>query len=308
MDFTEIIIEIDTKDVETASAIANMVVPYGIYIEDYSNLETEAKEIAHIDLIDEDLLAKDRNLALIHVYISPENNPLEAISFLRERFDSAKIKHKISTQSCKMEDYINNWKKYFKPLPVGDKLLICPSWEKCNVNSPNNRTILQLDPGLAFGTGTHETTRLCLELLEKYINSNVNVLDVGCGSGILSVAAILLGAKCATGVDIDELAVKTALENAEVNNVNSKFNAVCGNLTEKIYGKFDIIVANIVADVIIELNKSIKNYMNENSIYLMSGIIELYKDKVLQSLEAEFNILDLKNENGWVAIAAELKK
>lgn len=308
MDFTEIIIEIDTKDIETASAIANMVVPYGIYIEDYSNLEAEAKEIAHIDLIDEDLLSKNRSVALIHVYLSPENNPLEAISFLRERFDYAKIKNKISTQNCKMEDYINNWKKYFKPLPVGDKLLICPSWEKCNVGSFNNRTILQLDPGLAFGTGTHETTRLCLELLEKYIKSNVNVLDVGCGSGILSVAAILLGAKRATGVDIDELAIKTALENAKVNNVSCKFNAVCGNLTEKISGKFDIIVANIVADVIIELNKSIKNYMHENSIYLMSGIIEPYKDKVLQSLEAEFNILDLKTENSWVAIAAKLKK
>ncbi len=308
MDFTEIIIEINTNDIETASAIANMVVPYGIYIEDYSNLEAETKEIAHIDLIDEDLLAKNRSLALIHLYISPENIPLEAISFLRERFGSAKIKHKISTQNCKMEDYINNWKKYFKPIPVGDKLLICPSWEKCNVNSSNNRTILQLDPGLAFGTGTHETTRLCLELLEKYINSNVNVLDVGCGSGILSIASILLGAESVTGVDIDELAVKTALENAKINNVNNKFNAVCGNLTEKISGKFDIIVANIVADVIIELNKSIKNYMNENSIYLMSGIIEPYKDKVLQSLEADFNILDLKTENGWVAIAAELKK
>lgn len=307
MNFTEIIIEINTNDVETASAIANMVVPYGIYIEDYSNLEAETKEIAHIDLIDENLLRKNRNIALIHVYISPENNPLEAIAFLRQRFDCVKIKNKISTQSCKMEDYINNWKKYFKPVPIGDTLSICPSWEKCNVNS-SNRTILQLDPGLAFGTGTHETTRLCLELLEKYINSNVNVLDVGCGSGILSIASILLGAESVTGVDIDELAVKTALENAKINNVNNKFNAVCGNLTEKISGKFDIIVANIVADVIIELNKSIKNYMNENSIYLMSGIIESYKDKVLQSLEADFNILDLKTENGWVAIAAKLKK
>ena len=134
------------------------------------------------------------------------------------------------------------------------------------------------------------------------------MLDVGCGSGILSVASILFGAQRATGVDIDELAVKTARENAKINNVDSKFNAVCGNLTEKIFGKFDIIVANIVADVIIELNKSVKNYMNENSVYLMSGIIEPYKNNVLRSLAAEFNILDTKIENGWVAIAAKLKK
>lgn len=306
MDFTEIIIEINTSDVETAAAIANMVVPYGIYIEDYSNLEAEAKEIAHIDLIDEKLLAKNRDIALIHVYISPENNPLEALSFLHERFEAVKINYEISTQNCKMEDYINNWKKYFKPLPVGNKLLICPSWEKCNVNS-SNRKIIQLDPGLAFGTGTHETTRLCLEMLEKYVESGMAVLDIGCGSGILSVASILLGAQSAIGVDIDELAVKTARENAKINNVNDNFTAICGSLTEKVTGKFDIVVANIVADVIIELNKSVKNYMHKNSIYLMSGIIEPYKANVLNSLKENFDIIDEKTENGWVAIVAKIK-
>lgn len=306
MDFTEIIIEINTNDVETAAAIANMVVPYGIYIEDYSNLEAESKEIAHIDLIDEELLAKNRDIALIHVYISPENNPLEALSFLQERFDAAKINYEISAQNCKMEDYINNWKKYFKPVPVGNKLMICPSWEKCNVNS-SNRKIIQLDPGLAFGTGTHETTRLCLEMLEKYVESGMAVLDIGCGSGILSVASILLGAKNAIGVDIDELAVKTALENSKINNVRDKFTAICGSLTEKVIGKFDIVVANIVADVIIELNKSVKNYMHKNSIYLMSGIIEPYKANVLNSLKENFDIIDEKTENGWVAIAAKIK-
>lgn len=306
MNFTEIIVEINVADVETASAIASMVVPHGIYIEDYSNLEFEAQEITHIDLIDETLLAKNRDIALIHIYISPENNPLEAVSFLQERFDALKINSKISTQNCKMEDYMNNWKKYFKPLSVGKSLIICPSWEKCSLRN-SERKILQLDPGLAFGTGTHETTRLCLELLEKYIFPNANLLDVGCGSGILSVASILLGAQGAVGVDIDELAIKTAYENAKINRVDNKFNAVCGNLTEKISGKFDIIVANIVSDVIIKLNKTIKNYMNESAVYLMSGIIEPYKDDVLASLQAEFNIIDLKVENGWVAIAANLK-
>lgn len=306
MDFTEIIIEIKATDVETAAAVSNMVVPHGIYIEDYSNLEVEAQEIAHINLIDEKLLAKKRDIALIHVYISPEENPLEAISFLQQRFDSIKIKYKISTQSCKMEDYINNWKKYFKPIPVGNKLLICPSWEKLKLE-PSERIILQLDPGLAFGTGTHETTRLCLEQLENYIKPSSSVLDVGCGSGILSVASLLLGAKNVVGVDIDELAVKTAYENAEINNVKNNFVAVRGNLTENISGKFDIIVANIVADVIIELNKIIKNYMYKNSIYLMSGIIEPYKNDVLKSLENDFEVLDIKNENGWFAIIAKQK-
>ncbi len=307
MDFTEIIIEIAASAVDMAAAIANMVVPYGVYIEDYSNLEEEAREIAHIDLIDEELLAKQRDIALIHVYISPEENPLEAISFVQQRFEDAQINNKISTQACKLEDYINNWKKYFHAMLVGERLLICPSWEKANV-AATDRIMLQLDPGLAFGTGTHETTRLCLELLEKYVQPNSSVLDVGCGSGILSVAAILLGAQKTTGVDIDELAVKTARENAKINNVDDKFTALCGNLTEKISGQFDIVVANIVADVIVELNKSIKNYMHENSIYLMSGIIEPYKDRVLDSLVKEFDIIEVKVENSWVAIAAKLKK
>lgn len=306
MDFTEIIIEINSKDLDTASAIANMVVPYGIYIEDYSNLETEAMEIAHINLIDEKLLSKNRNVCLIHVYISLENNPLEAIAYLKQRYDAVNVKYRISTKNCKIEDYINNWKKYFKPVAIGDKLLICPSWRKNDLNN-KSRIILQLDPGLAFGTGTHETTRLCLSLLEKYIKSGDNVLDIGCGSGILSVASLLLGAKSATGVDIDELAVKTAIENATINNVNDKFTAICGDLTEKVSGKFDVVVANIVADVIIKLNHNIKKYMNKDALYLMSGIIEPYKNNVISSLSKDFEIIEIVSEKEWSSIAAKIK-
>ncbi len=166
---------------------------------------------------------------------------------------------------------------------------------------------MQIDPGLAFGTGTHETTNLCLNLLEKYIESGSKVLDIGCGSGILSVASILLGAKSATGVDVDELAVKTAVENAEINNVSDKFTAICGNLTDKIHGKFNIIVANIVADVIIELNKSVKEYMHKHSVYLMSGIIAPKEAEVLNSLESDFNVIDIKRKNGWIAIVAMIR-
>lgn len=306
MDFTEIIIEIDAGNLETAAAIANMAVPHGIYIEDYSDLEAEAQRIAHINLIDEELLAKDRDIAWVHVYFSPEENPVEAIEFLRQRLSSAGIANKISAKACNVEAYINNWKKYFYPIEVGERLLICPSWRRAEVES-NGRTVLQIDPGLAFGTGTHETTNLCLNLLEKYIESGSKVLDIGCGSGILSVASILLGAKSATGVDVDELAVKTAGENAEINNVSDKFTAICGNLTDKIHGKFNIIVANIVADVIIELNKSVKGYMHKHSVYLMSGIIAPKEAEVLNSLESDFNVIDIKRKNGWIAIVAMLR-
>lgn len=307
MNFTEIVIEIGAGDVETAAAIANMAVSHGIYIEDYSDLEAEAQRIAHINLIDEELLAKDRDVAWVHVYILPENNPVEAIEFLRRRLGSAGVKNKISTKACRVEDYINNWKQYFRPVAVSERLLICPSWRRDEVK-PNGRAVLQIDPGLAFGTGAHETTSLCLSLLEKYMKPGAMVLDIGCGSGILSVASILLGAKAATGVDIDELAVKTAAENAKVNGVSDKFTAVCGNLVDKIRGQFDVIVANIVADVIIELNKSVKNYMHKRSMYLMSGIIEQNEIAVCMSLEPDFNVIDVRRKNGWVAIVAMLKR
>jgi ribosomal protein L11 methyltransferase len=229
-------------------------------------LEQEAWEIAHIDLIDEELLKKDRTKALVHVYISPEESPAEAIAFLSERYNAEGIEHQISTAPCIKEDWINNWKKYFKPIKVGNKLLIRPTWE--NEYEAGDRKVLHLEPGLAFGTGTHETTRLCMELLEQYVKPDMEVLDIGCGSGILSVAALLLGAKSAVGVDIDELAVKTAVQNAEINHVADRFTGICGNLTEKVSGQFHIVVANIVADVIIMLTSDVERYMHRDTVYI----------------------------------------
>ena len=237
--WTEVCATVKAEDVERAGDIAQMTVPYGIYIEDYSHLEEEAWEIAHIDLIDEELLKKDRSTAKIHIYISPEENPAEAVAFLSERYTAENIWHTIDTSACMTEDWINNWKKYFKPIPVGKKLLIRPTWEEAE--NPEDRKILHLEPGLAFGTGTHETTRLCMELLEEYVKPGATLLDVGCGSGILSVAGLLLGADSAVGVDIDELAVKTALQNAELNGVKDRFTGICGNLTEKVSGTFDVV-------------------------------------------------------------------
>ena len=302
-DWTEVIITVDAQNADAAAAIAQMVVPYGIYMEDYSNLEEEAMEIAHIDLIDEDLLAKDRTHAWIHVYISPEENPQEAVAFLQERYTAAGIRNEIALDRCVKEDWINNWKKYFKPIPVGEKLLIRPVWEE--VTPAQGRVVLDLEPGLAFGTGTHETTRLCMELLEKYVHGNESVLDVGCGSGILSVATLLLGAKEAVGVDIDSLAVKTAVENAQRNHVEDRFTGICGDLTDKVSGTYDIVVANIVADVICVLTKNVRNFMKPHTVYLMSGIIDTREADVQAALAtAGFVVTDRYEEKGWVALAA----
>jgi len=304
--WTEIKITVPAEHAETASSIANMVVPYGIYIEDYRDLEAQALEIAHIDLIDEALLEKDRSTVIIHVYIGPEEIPVEAVSFLKERFESEGVRHKIDMVGCREEDWMNNWKKYFKPIPVGEKLLIRPVWEK--EYEAGGRTVLNLEPGIAFGTGTHETTRLCMELIEKYLKPGSDFLDMGCGSGILSVAALLLGADSAVGVDIDPLAVKTAVENAKLNLMENRFEAVCGNLIEKVRGKFNMIAANIVADVVIILSKDTPRYMYEDSIFIISGVVDIREQDVLIEVTKQFEVMERREEKGWIAMALRLKK
>ena len=297
--WAEIAITVKTEDIETAGNIANMVVPYGIYIEDYSALEEDAAEISHYDFIDDSLLHKDRTKGIIHIYINPHENPLEAVSFITERLNSENIEHEIKTAACKTEDWVNNWKQYFHAMPIGKKLLIRPPWEK--EYDTDGRIVLNIEPGLAFGTGSHPTTKLCLETLEKYIDENSTVLDIGCGSGILSIAALLLGAKSAFGVDIDKLAVKTAIENAKENGFGSPvFDAVNGNLSDKVSGKYNVIVANIVADIIMQFNEEVSEFLEDGGIYITGGIIDIRKDEVVRSFEQNgFEIIANYEEKGW---------
>lgn len=301
----EIVITVDTKDIEVAGNIANMVVPYGIYIEDYSDLENEVMEIAHIDLIEESLLEADRTKGLIHVYVNPHENPLEAVSFIEERLKEQNINYQIRIDDCKAEDWVNNWKQYFHPMPIGEKLLIRPTWE--DEYDAKGRKVLHIEPGLAFGTGSHPTTKLCLETLEKYIDENSTVLDIGCGSGILSIASLLLGAKSAFGVDIDSLAVKTAMANAEENGFDeSKFKAVKGNLSDKVNGKYSVIVANIVADIIMEFNKEVGKFLEDDGVYITGGIIESREDEVLLSFAQNgFEVKERFEEKGWLVFVVK---
>ena len=273
MDWTEVKINIDSKDVETAGNIAQMVVPYGIYIEDYSDLEQAAWEIAHIDLIDEDLLKKDRNKATIHIYISPEESPAEAVAFLSERYNAEGIKHEIDLSVCRNQDWENNWKEYFKPMPVGQRLLIRPVWN--NDYDPQGRT----------------------------------VLDIGCGSGILGIAGLLLGAKSATGVDIDELAVKTARENGEMNGFTEpKYTVFQGNLTDKVSGKYDVVVANIVADIIVMFTKDVGRFLKDDGIYITSGIIDTREQDVLDAFKKYgFEVVGRHESCGWLCFETRLK-
>lgn len=301
MDWTEVMITVPAEDVERAGDIAQMVVPYGIYIEDYSHLEEEAMEIAHVDLIDEDLLAKDRSKGIVHIYLSPDAVPAEALAFLSERYNAEKISHEITTTVVQDADWANEWKKYFQPLEIGEHLVICPSW--VNYENTDNRKVLSIDPGMAFGTGGHTTTRLCLENMEEYITPETTVLDLGCGSGILSIAALLYGAKNATGVDIDALAVKTAIENGTLNGFSRpEYHILQGNLADKVTGTYDVVVANIIADVIALFCKSVKHFMKPDGVFITSGIIHTREEDVLDAFAQNgLTVISRREEDGWLS-------
>lgn len=305
MEYTEVKIYVKTEDTERASSVAIMTVPYGIYIEDYSDLEEGAWEIAHIDLIDEELLQKNREESIIHVFIEEGNNPAEAVSFIAERLNAEKITHRIETDGVNSDDWQDKWKAFFKPQAIGERLFVRPIW--IDDYESGNRAVLNIEPGAAFGTGTHETTRLCLETLDKIIKDGDTVLDIGCGSGILAIASMLLGAKEGFGVDIDPLAVKTAKENGLMNNLKEpELTFVCGDLADKVTKKYDVVVANIVADIIILFSTQVRAFMKPGAKFIASGIIDTRADEVCLALQNAGLVLKERiEENGWVCLVCE---
>ncbi len=302
MNWTEIKVSVPLEYTDTAAAIANMTVPYGIYIEDYSDLEEKAEEIAHIDLIDEELISKDRTRSVIHIYISECDNAAEALAFLKERLTAEKIPFCADADGVNDADWSENWKKYFHATEIGNRLAIVPSWEK--YDNKENRRLLHIDPGAAFGTGTHATTSLCLSMLENYVYEGAEMLDIGCGSGILSIASVLLGADRAVGVDIDAQSVKTAKENAELNGCTEKTEYIVGDLADKVSGKYNVVCANIVADVVIRLLSDVRNYMADGAVLLVSGIIDAREQDVLTAAEKQgFVIKEKQYKDNWCAFA-----
>ncbi len=307
MNWTEICIKVKNEYKEQAEAIANMAVPYGIYVEDYSDIIEQSWEIAHVDLIEQELLDRDRSSVVIHLYISEEDNATERAEYIKELLTASKIPFEMVSDTVNDSTWADGWKKFFKCTEIGNRLVIRPSWEE--YDNADGRKVLSIDPGAAFGTGTHATTSLCLQILEEHINKDSTVLDIGCGSGILAIAGVLLGAKSAVGVDIDAQSVKVAKDNAVINDVASKTEFLVGNLADKITDKYSVVCANIVADVILMLLENVEDFMTEDGILITSGIINIRKDDIIDGFKKfGFEILEEHNKDNWYAFVCRKGK
>ena len=288
----------ENKYLDDICAVMSMV-DAALMIEDYSDVERDLDGV-YGDLIDEELLARDRTTVAFSVYIPEIKNPAESEGFIRERLAALGVPATVEIIGVHESDWADSWKKYYKPIKTGNRLVIVPVWETY-APAPEEITVL-MDPGMAFGTGTHETTRLCAELLENYVKDGSTVLDVGCGSGILAICASKLGASECFACDIDPVAVRIAGENAQVNGTANVTCAVSDLLKDVPDKKYDVCVANIVADVIIRMAPDIGAYMAEDGVLIVSGIIEERAEEVVSVLsENGFTVEDFRRENGWYA-------
>lgn len=299
MQWTDIEITVPQAYAGTAEAIATMVANGGIYIEDYSDLEQQAWEIAHVDLIEQELLDKPRDVVKVHMYLAPDENPAEVLPLFKERLEASGIPYELATNGVEQEDWQNAWKKYYHAMDIGKRLAIVPGWEQYDTD----RTAITMDPGMAFGTGTHETTALCLEVLDERVRGGERVLDIGTGSGILAIAALKLGAAAAEGVDIDPMCVRTAGENAARNGVQDRLTVLVGDLSDKASGVYDLITANIVAAAILSLAPHVPALLAPGAVFIASGIIDTRKEEVLAGLRAAgLEPFDVREKRGWVCI------
>lgn len=287
----------DKKDI-----IEGILFDYGIYTtEEISSdivdeLDQDEKDW---DFIDYPLLNSKEGVFALRVY--PEN--MEDANNLKADL-SAKNLGQCLVEEKDDEDWANNWKKYYKPLEIGEKLAIVPEWETYD---NDKRIVIKINPGMAFGTGTHESTYMCLELLERYVKKDDEIFDIGCGSGILAIAALKLGAKRALAVDIDDKCIDASHENAGLNNLEDKMDIKKGNLLDVVKGRADLIVSNIIAEIIVDEIKNLKNHMDKGGIFITSGIIKERRQMVIDALkENGFEIIDELEKNNWVAIVGRL--
>lgn len=306
MEWSDLCITVPRSEADTAEAIATGISGSGIYIEDYGDLEAQVEAIAHVDLIEQELLDKDRTHVSVHLYLAPDEDAAPVVSLLHSRLTAAGLHYRLGVSGVEQQDWENGWKAYYHTVEIGRRLAVVPSWEEYE---PNGRAVLRLDPGMAFGTGTHETTALCLGLLDEWVVGGERVLDVGTGSGILAIAALKLGAAAADGVDIDPMCVRTARENAQRNGVEDRFAVSVGDLAQTARGRYQIITANIVANAILHLAPAIPPLLAPGGRFVASGVIDTRQQEVAEGLAAAGLVVEeIRQKNGWAALCCRAKE
>lgn len=286
----------------------------GVEIEDHQPLTEDEMSQMFVDIPPE--FKPDDNVAYLHFYLEPEEDNEAILKAAKAELDSLREfmdigEAKISKSETEDKDWINNWKEYFHHFYVDD-ILVVPSWEEVP-EGDESKIILHIDPGTAFGTGMHETTQLCIRQLKKFVKPGCEILDVGTGSGILSIVALKLGAGKALGTDLDPCTVSAVKENKESNDIiDEDFSLILGNLIDDNetqdaagYEKYDIVTANILADVLIPLAPQVIKHLKKDGVFITSGILDVKEDEVAKALvEAGFEIIETTHQGEWVSITA----
>jgi len=298
MKWTQLRVTCSVERLDQVTAVMSML-DNGLMIEDYSDIEETGFNAVYGELIDDELLNADKTKAAVSLYVPEVKNYNEYVLFIKERFATLDVPYEYELIGIDEEDWANSWKQYYKPVRIGENIVIVPEWEEYNAG--DNEIIIRMDPGMAFGTGTHETTRLCVLLLERYLSAGSYVLDVGTGSGILAVTAMKLGAKSVFACDIDPTAIKVARENVILNGF-SEITCEVSDLLKNVSGVYDLISANIVADIIIRMAPDVGKYLKTGGIVITSGIINTQAEEVRSVMESYgFAVIDTVTENDWVA-------
>ena len=313
MDGTWIEVRVITKSeaLEPISGIFYSLDCKGVAIEDPEDILGREQGPLTWDFADINVLEHKGKVAVVKAYFAEEDNIEDVLEYVNERLTELKEmgidlgEAKVEHEKMHEEDWANTWKQYYKPSKVGEKIVVKPIWEE--YEAKDGELVVDLDPGMAFGTGTHETTRMCIQALERYVKEESTVFDVGCGSGILAIAAAKLGAKLAVGVDLDPVAVESSIENVGYNNLNN-IEILHGNLVEVIDGKADIVVANILAEIICILTDDVKRVLKDGGVFITSGIIHDRVDMICEKLEATgFEVVEKNRDGEWTCIVAKLK-
>lgn len=292
----------------------------GVEIEDHVPLTEEEMKVMYVDLLPDEI-APDDGKAKIHCYFDEEENlenvTLKIQEMLHRLSGFMDIgEGTISFDKTKEEDWVNNWKKFFKPIQLDEQIVIKPTWETLE-NPKEDTIVIEIDPGTAFGTGSHETTKLCIEGMKPYIKPGTTILDVGCGSAILSIIALKLGASHAVLTDIDPNAITAAGENFQVNHIpEDQYEIYQGNILEdqefaRMIGerRYPLIAANILADVLLPLIEIADQFMTDDGVFVLSGIIDTKEQEIADKLEAfGFEILETRRMKDWVSVTAGKRK